>query len=254
MTESTNPWLQFLAQQSIAVDETGMAYCTDGDSAAQHPDRNGGFVTALTDLGLIAVTGADAASFLHNQLTNDVEHLGAGEARLAGYCSPKGRLLATFLMWREGETILLQLPDEIQAAVQKRLQMFVLRAKAKLSDVSAERAALGLAGAAVGEALAPWFPAPPATPYSVASSEAGSLIRLPDAGGVPRYQWVTGVDIAQRAWPRLRQALAVAETARWHLAQIHAGIPQVTKATQEQFVPQMINFEAIGGVNFRKGC
>ena len=254
MTEFTNPWLQFLAQQGIEVDEAGIARPVDGDSTVQNLAENTGFVAPLTDLGLIAVTGDDAATFLHNQLTNDVEHLRAGEARLAGYCSPKGRLLATFLMWREGEIILLQLPGEIQAAVQKRLQMFLLRAKAKLSDACAGRVALGLVGTAVGEALSPWFPSLPTSPYSVVSAEAGSLIRLPDADGAPRYQWVTSPDIAQHVWPKLRQTLAAAGTSRWRLSQIHAGIPQVTKATQEQFVPQMINFEVIGGVNFRKGC
>src|SRR5579875_3741048 len=92
-------------------------------------DLAAGFVAPLTDLGLIAVAGDDAAGFLHNQLTNDVEHLGTGEARLAGYCTPKGRLLVTFLMWKTGDTIYLQWPRALQAPLQKRLTMFVLRAK-----------------------------------------------------------------------------------------------------------------------------
>jgi folate-binding Fe-S cluster repair protein YgfZ len=88
-----------------------------------------GFVARIADLGLIALDGDESASFLHNQLTNDVEHLGPSEARLAGYCSPKGRLLASFLMWRSASTIYLQLARDIQAPVQKRLSMFVLRSK-----------------------------------------------------------------------------------------------------------------------------
>ena len=78
-----------------------------------------------------AVTGDDAATFLHGQLTNDVEHLSLAEARLAGYCSPKGRLMATFLMWRNAESVFLQLPSELRAALQKRLSMFGMRAKAR---------------------------------------------------------------------------------------------------------------------------
>src|SRR2546427_781100 len=87
----------------------------------------------------------ELVKFLHSQLTNDVEHLGAGEVRLAGYCSPKGRLLATLLMWKSADAIMLQLPLEIQAPVQKRIQMFVLRAKAKLADVGGQQVQLGLA-------------------------------------------------------------------------------------------------------------
>ncbi|MDI7048011.1 hypothetical protein QMN58_31410, partial [Escherichia coli] len=100
----------------------------------------------LTQFGVIDATGDDAASFLHGQLTNDTQHLDAANARLAGYCSAKGRLLASLLTWRTGETIRLLVSKDLQAAVQKRLSMFVLRAKAKLADASGELAVVGLAG------------------------------------------------------------------------------------------------------------
>src|SRR5450830_526673 len=129
-----NAWNQLLSPQQESATPTALAV---------------GFVSVVTDLGLIAFTGPQSGTFLHSQLTNDVEHLGPADVRLAGYCSPKGRLLASFLMWRNGETIFLQLPRDIQAAIQKRLQMFVLRAKTKLSDASelpAIQVALGLGG------------------------------------------------------------------------------------------------------------
>src|SRR5476649_1290508 len=89
-----------------------------------------GVFVPLTQFGIIDTTGDDAAAFLHTQLTSDVQHLDASSARLAGYCSPKGRLLASFLMWRCGEAVRLMLSADIQASVQKRLSMFVMRAKA----------------------------------------------------------------------------------------------------------------------------
>src|SRR5438067_2531991 len=95
-----NKWLQFLQEQGARYDaDTG---ALDFNSAAAPATRSSEsrFVAPLTDLGLIKLTGDDAASFLHTQITNDVEHLRSDEARLAGYCSPKGRLLATFLMWK----------------------------------------------------------------------------------------------------------------------------------------------------------
>lgn len=147
-----NTWMQSLTEQGKNPD------------AAPAPETD--FIAPLTDLGLIALTGDDAAHFLHNQITNDVERLTPTEARLAGYCTPKGRLLATFLMWKSTDGIMLQLPHEIQPAIQKRLQMFVLRAKAKLSDATDSHVVLGLAGARAAAALSPWFPALPASAWT----------------------------------------------------------------------------------------
>ncbi len=252
MTESTTPWLQFLAQHGARIDADGQL--TGFPAELTTAALADGFVAPLTDLGVIAASGADAATFLHNQLTNDVENLAAGQARLAGYCSPKGRLLASFLVWRDETAIYLQLPREIQPAIQKRLQMFVLRAKVTLRDATADIVTLGLGGKGAAAALGAWFPALPAAPYASVSSAAGTLIRLADAYGHPRYQWITDAAQASAAWPALATTLQAATPRAWHLADIDAGIPQITAPTQEQFVPQMINYEVVGGVNFRKGC
>jgi folate-binding protein YgfZ len=217
-------------------------------------DLASGFVAVVGDLGLISVTGADAASFLHNQLTNDVEHLGPGQARLAGYCSPKGRLQATFLLWRDAEAIYLQLPRELQAALQKRLSMFVMRAKARLADAGDALVVLGLGGAAAEAALRQHVDALPDAPYGKVDHPLGTVIRVTDAFGAPRYQWLLSPANAAVVLPALRATLAIGGSQAWQLSSIHAGVPQITTRTQEQFVPQMINFELLGGVNFKKGC
>ena len=235
-------WNEFLAQQAAPLDTTQLA---------------AGFVAPITDLGLIALDGEESASFLHNQLTNDVEHLGQGEARLAGYCSPKGRLLASFLMWRNESSIFLQLPRDIQPAIQKRLSMFVLRAKTKLRDASdapENQVLLGLGGGLAEAALQSWFDALPVKPFTTLDHPLGTLIRVADAFGAPRYQWLLSADTAQNVVAELADKLNVGNNDAWHLSEIHAGIPQIAKATQEQFVPQMVNYELLGGVNFKKGC
>jgi tRNA-modifying protein YgfZ len=132
--------------------------------------------------------------------------------------------------------------------------MFVLRAKVKLADASDTHAILGLGGRAAAALLTAWFPALPPTPYSVAQSDAGTLIRVADAFGAPRYQWIASPELAEKAWSAVSAALTPVGASAWCLADIHAAIPQITQVTQEQFVPQMINFEVIGGVNFKKGC
>jgi folate-binding protein YgfZ len=254
-----NNWIDTLASLGARFHQDEATQIEDFGKTLSAADIAAGMVAPVTDLGLIAVSGADAASFLHSQLTNDVEHLGAADVRLAGYCTPKGRLQATFLMWRGGpdQDIYLQLPRAIQAPLQKRLSMFVLRAKAKLRDATDEAptaVVLGLAGAKAGDALARHVSALPAAPYTKLEGEFGTLIRLSDALDAPRYLWITSIDTAAAALPQLRETLALGGNAAWQLAAIHAGVPQVTQPTQEQFVPQMVNFEILGGVNFKKGC
>jgi folate-binding protein YgfZ len=252
-----NNWNESLAAMGArsSPDQPGQA--PDFGRVLGAADLAGGFVAPVTDLGLISVSGEDAASFLHGQLTNDVTHLGTGEARLAGYCSPKGRLQATFLMWRNAESIFLQLPRELQAALQKRLSMFVMRSKAKLADASADGAhevVLGLGGANAPAALQRHFASLPAAPYAKIDDARGTLLRVADAFGAPRYLLLTSAANALLLLPALRETLALGGNDAWRLSAIHAGVPQITPATQEQFVPQMVNFEILGGVNFKKGC
>lgn len=211
-----------------------------------------GFISPLIHLGVISATGDDAADFLHNQLSNDVLGLDATQARLAGYCSPKGRLLATLMIWRDGDQILLALPRALLAATMKRLQMFVLRAKVKLSDVSDQVALLGIAvrPGQLGEL--------PGAPMRRVAAQGGTLLRVPDAAGLQRAMWSGPSSQGRLAWehygPQGRQALPPAPAALWRWSEIMAGLPHVVEATREQFVPQMINFELVGGVNFQKGC
>ncbi|HSQ10894.1 MAG TPA: folate-binding protein, partial [Burkholderiaceae bacterium] len=141
-----------------------------GAFAASHTDlaalQRGPVLARLDDLGCIRAEGPDALTFLQSQLTNDVAHLAPAALQLNAYCTPKGRLLATFHQWRDGEAVLLQLPREILVPVMKRLSMFVLRSKARLIDASTQHAAYGLIGPQAADALradglvvpdAPWM-------------------------------------------------------------------------------------------------
>ncbi len=191
----------------------------------------------LHDWGVIRAQGAEAAKFLHGQLTQDVEHLQEGQVKLAGYCSAKGRLLASFVMWRGGpEEVLLACSADLLPAVLKRLSMFVLRARCKLSDASAELPLWGLAGAAAAG------PGPGAT---------GLCLPLPGAA-------VAGVPVARALWVGSAEGAAPDAPAMdidaWRWLEVHSGVARIVAATAEQFVPQMVNLELVGGVNFQKGC
>ncbi|MES2832148.1 MAG: folate-binding protein [Pseudomonadota bacterium] len=249
-------WQIFLEQQgAVGFDaSTGTVGGFSGsESTMASPSTD--FMVPLCDTSLIVASGIDAASFLHNQLTNDVEHIGQDQARLAGYCTPKGRLLATLLVWRSGDQIFLHLPRALQPGIRKRLQMFILRAKVVLADADAQSTQLGLAGPAVAAALRQWFSAVPTLPYTLVHNDAGTLIRLADTDdGMARYLWISDVATLTKAWPHLALTLHPSGTDAWRLGRIRAGIALITPATQEKFVPQMVNFELVGGVSFKKGC
>jgi len=199
----------------------------------------------LGDWGLIRAEGPDAASFLHGQLTQDVQNLRADQARLAGFCTAKGRLLATLVAWRPvPDTLWLALSADLLTPTLKRLSMFVLRAKCKLSDASASQVLYGLAGAAAQAWLAETAPA---AVWGAASRGDGQVIRLPDADGQPRFLLAQPADAAAPDLP----ALAAAD---WQWLEVRSAVVRVVAATVEQFVPQMVNLELVGGVNFQKGC
>jgi len=199
----------------------------------------------LTDWALIRAQGADAASFLHGQLTQDVTSLGEHQARLAGYCSAKGRLLASLVVFRRGaDEFLLSCSADLLAPTLKRLSMFVLRAKCKLSDAGAELSSYGLAGASASAWLGE---AAPLQVWGAARRGEASVIRLPDALGQPRYLLIQ----ASAATP---PELAALSAEAWAWLEVRSGVPRISAATVEQFVPQMVNLELVGGVNFQKGC
>ena len=179
----------------------------------------------LSRYGLLVATGADARDFLHAQLTNDIAHLPPERAALAGWCTAKGRLLATMLVIPSPDGFLLQVARDIAPTVAKRLSMFVLRSKVKIADESDAWAQYGYWGA-TGSRVA-WD---------------GDTVTVPV--GDARYLKI-GKSIAA--------GCSGAEDA-WTLEEIRAGRPLISAATQDKFVPQMVNLEKLGAVDFKKGC
>ena len=205
----------------------------------------------LTHWAIARVTGEDATSFLQNLLTNDARKLSPTRAALNGFCTPKGRMLASFLMWREGEDYLLALSADIAPGILKKLAMYVLRSKVKIIDESDRLLAIGLTGTRATQYLAEQGWLPEAAPYSVAHAADATVIDVPHC----RYLLVVPAESADMRLDALTEAgFALSPANVWDACDIAAGIPFITAATQEAFVPQMVNFELIGGVNFQKGC
>ncbi|PIY28301.1 MAG: folate-binding protein YgfZ [Comamonadaceae bacterium CG_4_10_14_3_um_filter_60_42] len=204
-------------------------------------------VAPLTHTGLIRAEGEDAAKFLHGQLTNDFSLLGLSEARLAGFCNAKGRLQASFIGFKRSHTdILLLCSPDLLATTLKRLSMFVLRAKVKLVDASDEFLVYGLAGSTVAQATG-LAPDDSDKAWRKTDIDGISVLHLYPADGVPRALWVAPADTSAPAG-------AVLTAEQWAWGEVRSGIATVTQPIFEAFVPQMLNYESIGGVNFKKGC
>ncbi|SFC23977.1 hypothetical protein SAMN05216344_11213 [Polaromonas sp. OV174] len=205
------------------------------------PDISG--IAELTHLGVIRVAGEDAVKFLQGQLTQDVALLGLSEARLAAFCNAKGRMQASFLLFkRSNEDILLLCSRDILAATLKRLSMFVLRAKAKLSDATGDFSLYGLVGNAIesvaGNGQLAWG--------KTDIGEANLIVLYPGSAQ-PRALWCAPADAPRPTGQPLDIGL-------WHWLSVQSGIAMITQPIFEAFVPQMLNYESVGGVNFKKGC
>jgi tRNA-modifying protein YgfZ len=211
-------------------------------------------------LGIIRAQGADAVKFLQGQLTQDVALLGLSEARLAAWCSAKGRMLASFIVFKNThEDILLLCSPSVLPATLKRLQMFVMRAQCKLSDATADFVVQGVLQAET---------VPPSAAHLVAG-RAISTMALARNGAEITVQLphglIQGVGQGQRITRSLHVQPVVAgaepdapassdDLAVWQYAEVSSGIAPITAPISEAFVPQMLNYESTGGVNFKKGC
>lgn len=229
------------------------------DSAQQNPISPISDITALdtvvcdlSHLGLLQIQGADAVTFLQGQVTNDVKKLDGNRAHYSGYCNPKGRMLALFLAFSHQDHIHLQMPKELIESISKRLKMYVMRSKVEIQDSSESIIKIGVSGPSATTLLHSLFNKLPEECYDLVTLENATIIKL--TGSSPRYEIFTDCTQAQFIWDNLSPQAKKADAQYWEWLEIQAGIPQVYLATQEAFVPQMLNLDLLDGINFKKGC
>lgn len=200
-------------------------------------------IAPLSHLGVIRVEGEDAAKFLHGQLTQDFALLDMGHARLAAFLSAKGRMQASFVGFKRSATeILLVCSMDLLAPTLKRMSMFVMRAKAKMTDATADFALYGVAGDSVAAIAGSVQPA-----WTKTDVDTATVVHLYPADGQSRALWVAPADAAAPQGPQI-------DTDLWLWGEVRSGVATLSAPVVEAFVPQMLNYESVGGVNFKKGC
>ena len=211
--------------------------------------------TPLSHWGLILVEGPDAAALLQSQLSNSVLSLkrtmlgdiaqGSDSVRLVGYCSPKGRLLSSAWLGLFPESVesedrfALFVSKDIAASTAKRLSMYVLRSKVKVVDASNDWEVFGA------------YQSQNAVQSSNPPKDSLAL-RMPDV--LTQNQSFQRILVAQKKSGATLSSVDQGSLDQWNSLEVLSAIPRIVLATQEQFVPQMINFESVAGVDFKKGC
>lgn len=230
-------WKTFLLSQQAAVnDEANIAFADATNSGVKS-------IYPLTHLAILSVTGKDAAKLLQGQITCNVNDVNEEKSSLAAMCNPKGRVIATFLLVKSADTFLLILPLELLETVKKRLQMYVLRSDVKITDVSDELCLLGISD-------------PEKPDHAFLTEIQKDMISVNFPGSTRRKLLIAKHDNAMHFWPEQvdSQGFRVGSSDGWSYLDIVSGIPWVTKATSEEFIPQMLNLDKLGGISFNKGC
>lgn len=208
-------------------------------------------VADLSHWGLIGFAGEEAQTFLHGQVTNDLRNLTPERAVFAGYCSAKGRMLANFLVFKRGDELLVMLPESVRDSIQKRLAMFILRAKVKTRNAGGEWIRLGLSGPGATALLTETLGlTPQAEIMAVAQADNAFAVRL----GGDRFDIFVRPDDATAAWEKLSAKARPIGAPAWDWLMVDGGIPSIVPETQDQFVPQMTNMADLHGISFNKGC
>ncbi len=242
-------WQEFLGASGARI-ENGLVVDFGNLVTELAATRDATIVSPLTHLGMLECAGEDAKSFLHNQLTSDVNHLAPDFAQRSAWCTAKGRMQASFVLYRHGPDYRALLSSDLLEATRKRLQMFVLRSKVKIADISGSNEFIGLSGPQSEIALHGARLPVPAKPMDTADFAAGTIIRLEES----RFVIVTASEAAADLWKKLVENSRPVGTPAWLWLDVQAGIPLIVDATKEAFIPQMVNFDKIGGVSFHKGC
>jgi tRNA-modifying protein YgfZ len=208
----------------------------------------------LSHLGLLEISGADAAIFLQGQVTNDALMLNGSNAHYTAYCNPKGRMLALFLAFAHYDHLHLQFNRELLEPMMKRLKMYVMRSKVEIKDVSDTIIKFGLNGPQAASMLEGLFSKIPTQDYELITLDNGVILKLPSYNNDARFEIFANSTNAPLIWDALKTNCKVVDKPHWDWLEIQAGIPDIELKTQEQFVPQMLNLDILNAINFKKGC
>jgi len=244
-------WKAFLVETGAKVKNNIVTHYGHPEQELQEV-AGGHILCDLSHIGLIKASGEDVADFLQGQFSNDIAHVSENHSQLSTYCNPKGRMLASFRLFKRGHDYYLRLPGEMIESTLQRLRMYILRSRVELSDASNTRVNIGYYGPDASKNLQAQIGRIPQEVDDCVFTEDLEVIRVP--GPNARFEIYGTLEKIQPLWKQLINSVTPAGAAQWSLLDILSGIPTVLPQTREAFIPQMANIDLIHGLSFRKGC
>ena len=242
-----NPtWNTFLTEKGAILDNSNLHSFDSSES----------LLVDLSHRGLIKVCGEDAESFLQNQFTNEIHNISETSHQISAWCSPKGRIIANFRIFKQDDCYLLSLSSDLVEHVIKKLQMYVMMSKVTLEDVSDSLAQFGLLGKSAEQTLNKLLSSEdiklPNKTSEAAQYKSSTILKISDSP--TRFEVFSSISDAKEIWEKLSFVSIIGSSDYWDYFNIQAGLPQISEASSEAWIPQMVNFIAINGVDFKKGC
>ncbi len=244
-------WQAYLRKHHAVIENNRVIHF--GDITSELQDTQATTIMAdLSHFDLIRFSGNDTKSFLQSQLSCDIREINLHAAQYGCYCTPKGRILTNFLLCQQDDDLLMQLPIDLSASVQKRLSMYVLRAKVQLAKASDDWVRIGIAGSNAITLIQN------ITGCTFDFNQSLQVIQHEHTCYIclsrQQVELIAPIKSAFSLWEHLSQHTKPVGASWWDWLNIQSGIPVILPETQEMFLPQMVNLDVIGGVSFKKGC
>lgn len=247
-----NPvWRDFLKTQGAQFDTDRLL------GFADHAyDTVDNIIADLSHLAIIHISGDDAESFLHGQLTINIKTFANNHFQFAAWCNPKGQVKVTCIIYRYDDGYTILLPDELREIFIRQLQMYILRSDVKIADQSDTLVRLGIQ-TQNPESFSQLIAAVPDQQGDVTINGSGHCLYLHSGGDnqdLRRYILIGSADSVTNYWKELVPDHCPVATAIWELLDIQAAYPWLSTDSTEKFLPQMLNLDLIDGLNYQKGC
>jgi len=246
-------WKEFLIDNGAEFEDEKLISFGNPSRENRIPPQ-GSVLSDLSNRGIIEVHGEDAESFLQNQFTNDIHRVTETTHQLSAWCSPKGRVISNFRLFKRADKYYLTLPADLLDPVIKKLRMYVMMSKVTLEDVSANLIHFGYAGEYAERDLRTILDEELVPTKDNQTIQHGNLSILRLSGTVPRFEIIGEYEDAKSLWEHCNVRAAPVSSNGWDYLNIVAGLPVVNKASSEAWIPQMLNLQVIDGVDFQKGC
>ena len=242
---TSNEWHQWLESQNVAVNN-GIITSASSTSTPKS------FLTLLGHQHLLAFSGQENRKFLQGQLTCDAVKLENNQTAYGACCTPKGRMVANFRTVAYADDVILSLPADQSEALHAHLKKYAMFFRTvSITSQNEEWVRMGLGGDQAPELVEKLFGQQPEG-AAVVEGEAGLTFIASESSN--RYELWIKPEQAQRVWEQLSQSVTITPTAHWQLTDIQDGIAWVTEASREEWIPQHLNWQAVDGVSFNKGC